>query len=135
MVIGTGKQTKRAFGDIESDLQRKAIVEWLDDRRDFHKWFASIITASFVIFSVFGNDPGFETVSQIFLSIALMFLLVAILSNLVILWSIPSWKIIISIKECNNASYMRWNFRITTWIGLICFLTGLTLGFVGNMPS
>lgn len=73
-------------------------------------------------------------ISQKFLSVALISLLIAILSNLVILWSIPSWKIIIRTGAVRSASYMRWNFRITTWTGVICFLAGLTLGFVGNMP-
>lgn len=128
-----GNETK-AFAEI-TELNREAIIEWLNDRRDFHKWFASITTGSFVFFTIFGSRPGFETVGQKFMSVSLIFLLVALLSNLVILWSIPSWKIMIRIKSITNASYMRWNFRLTTWTGIICFLTGLTLGFVGNMPA
>ena len=122
------------FGEINSPEKKKAIIEWLKDRKEFHVWFASINTASFAIFSLFGNDPGFETVSQVFLSVALMFFLLSILANLVILWSIPSWKIIFQLDALTNASRMRWNFRITTWIGVVSFLAGLTLGFIGNTP-
>ena len=124
-----------AFGDIDSPEKKEAIIEWLHDRKDFHVWFASINTGGFAIFSVFGNDPGFESPSQVFLSIALMCFLLAILSNLVILWSIPSWKIVFRLGSLTNASGMRWNFRITTWIGVIGFLAGLTMGFVGNIPA
>lgn len=134
MLFDWGELKSNIFGDIDSEEKREAILEWLKDRKEFHVWFASINTASFAIFSLFGSEPGFETVSQIFLSIALMLFLLSILANLVILWSIPSWKIGIKLSSVKNASKMRWNLRITTWIGVISFLGGLTLGFVANTP-
>ncbi|MBQ14979.1 MAG: hypothetical protein QGG67_18410 [Gammaproteobacteria bacterium] len=134
MLFDWSEMKSGIFGDINNSEKREATVEWLKDRKEFHVWFASINTASFAIFSLFGNDPGFVTVSQQFLSVALMLFLVSILANLVILWSIPSWKIVIKLGSVSNASSMRWNFRITTWIGILCFLAGLTLGFIGNVP-
>lgn len=133
MFIELGSDNKQAFGDISDDRHRAALVEWLDDRRDFHKWFASIITGSFIILTVFGNKPGFETVSQQFLTVALVLLLLSVLSNLTTLWAIPSWKIMYKINILGNASFMRRDMRITTWFGVVCFLAGLTLGLVGNM--
>ena len=134
MFIDLNKGNQRAFGDISNQQHRDAIIQWLDDRRDFHKWFASIITGSFIVLTVFGNKPGFTSVSQQFLTIALVFLLLSILSNLVTLWSIPSWKIMFKINTLDNASFMRRDMRITTWFGVVCFLAGLTLGLIGNMP-
>lgn len=134
MFIDLKRGSKQAFAEISDESHRQAIITWLDDRRDFHKWFASIITGSFIVLTVFGNKPGFESVSQQFLTIALIFLLLSILANLVTLWSIPSWKIMFKINTLSNASIMRRDMRITTWFGVLCFLIGLTLGLVGNMP-
>ena len=84
MLFDWSEMKSGIFGDINNSEKREATVEWLKDRKEFHVWFASINTASFAIFSLFGNDPGFVTVSQQFLSVALMLFLVSILANLVI---------------------------------------------------
>jgi len=136
MLTSSGRKDARAFGDIKDDIQRDAIVEWLNDRRDFHKWFASLTTLCFAAYSLFGTSfTELEITQRVFMTLALVCLLFSVLTNLVILWSIPSWKIRIQIKELNNASSMRWDFRITTWVGVVCFLTGLTLGFISNYPG
>ena len=137
MLFDWAEYKSEVFGDIDlgNKDQVNAIVQWLDDRKDFHVWFASINTASFAIFTLFGSKPDFTSVSGIFLSVALMSFLLSILANLVILWSIPSWKITIKLGAVTNASKMRWNFRVTTWIGVLGFLVGLVLGFIGNTPA
>lgn len=74
------------------DANRASVVEWLRDRSAFHTWFSSLITGSFVILTVFGSKPGFSTPSGVVLSIAVVLMLLALLCNLVCVWSIPSWK-------------------------------------------
>ena len=133
MFIDLKNKGKRAFADID-DSNRDAIIEWLNDRKDFHTWFTSVITGSFIVLTVFGNTPWFENITQKILSTALIFLFISVLCILVTLWSIPSWKIMIKWGIVDNASFMRIDLRITTWIGMCCFLVGLTLGFIGNMP-
>ena len=135
MIITSGRFDNQVFGEIKDDKHRQAIIEWLNDRRDFHKWFASLTTFCFAVYSLFGVQfSELNSVQQVFISISLVCLLVSVLANLAVLWSIPSWKIRIQVAELNNVSSMRWDFRITTWTGIVCFLAGLTLGFVSNMP-
>lgn len=73
-------------------------------------------------------------VKQVFIMTSLVLFLFALLGNMVILWSIPSWKIMIHLQKVENCSRMRWDFRITTWFSIICFLAGLVLAMVGNAP-
>lgn len=115
------------------DRNREAVIDWLKDRNHFHTWFTSLVTGSFVVLTVFGNKPGFEDPSQTVLSIALVLLLVAVLCNLVCVWSIPSWKFRVRAQLIADATRMRRELAITAWIGVVCFVSGLTLGFIGNM--
>lgn len=91
-------------------------------------------SAGFALFSLFGSEAGFENVEEVFITISLVLFLFSILGNLVILWSIPSWKIMITLREVTNCSRMRWDFRLTTWFAVVCFLAGLVTGFIGNIP-
>jgi hypothetical protein len=115
------------------DANREAVLDWLKDRNHFHTWFTSLITGSFVVLTVFGSKPGFSDPGRTVLSIALILLLVAVLCNLVCVWSIPSWKFRVRTQLITDATRMRSELAITAWIGVICFVSGLTLGFIGNM--
>jgi hypothetical protein len=117
------------------DTNRQAVVEWLSDRDHFHTWFTTLIVGSFVVFTIFGNKPGFGAMGPIFLSIAMALMLLALLCNLVCVWSIPSWKFYVKTGEFTNGRRLRLELAITAWIGVVCFVSGLTLGFIGNMPS
>jgi hypothetical protein len=75
-----------------NDANRQAVVEWLSDRDHFHTWFTSLIVGSFVVLTVFGNRPGFGEIGPVFLSASMALMLMALLCNLVCVWSIPSWK-------------------------------------------
>ena len=135
MIISWESLRSKAFGDMDSKEKRTAVILWLDDRKEFHKWFASVITGSFAAFTLFGEPAGFNYVRQVFIMTSLVLFLLALLGNLVILWAIPSWKIMIQLEEISNCSRMRWDFRITTWFSIICFLAGLVLAMAGNAPA
>lgn len=135
MLISWESLRSKAFGDINTDKKRQAILTWLEDRWEFHKWFASIITGSFVAFALFGDAAGFSYLQQISIMTGHVLFLFSLLGNLVILWSIPSWKIMITLEEINNCSKMRWDFRLTTWFSIVCFLAGLVLAMAGNLPA
>ena len=111
------------------------VVEWLEDRNKFHTWFTSVIAGAFVLLSVFGEKPGFSTPSGKLLSIALGLLLFATLCNLVSAFSIPSWKYRVRTGLITNSTRMRIELRINGWLAVICFVCGLTLWFIGNMPA
>ena len=117
------------------DSNREAVLEWLNDRNQFHIWFTSLIIGSFVVFTVFGNKPGFGSVGSVFLSISMVLLLFAVLCNLVCVWSIPSWKYRVRTGIFNDGRRIRLELSIPAWLGVISFVSGLTLGFVGNFPS
>ena len=120
---------------VVDDSTRPYVVEWLRDRSAFHTWFSSMVTGSFVIITVFGSKPGFTTPSGAFLATAVALLILSLLANLVSVWSIPSWKFRIGTGALRNATAMRRELAITAWIGVISFVSGLTLAFIGNIPS
>ncbi|MCP3900184.1 MAG: hypothetical protein GY707_10780 [Desulfobacteraceae bacterium] len=118
-----------------TDFNRAFIVEWLNDRSSFHQWFSSIITGSFVVVSVFGKKPGFDEPSGIVLSTAVLLFLFSLICNLVCVWSIPSWKYRVSSKILNESASMKRELAITAWLGVISFVSGLTLSVIGNSVS
>jgi hypothetical protein len=128
-------ETRKLDLAVVDDFTRPHVVEWLRDRSAFHTWFSSLITGSFVVVTVFGSKPGFDTPSGVFLAIAVALLLLSLLANLVCVWSIPSWKFRVSTGQITNASTMRRELALTAWIGVVTFVAGLTLGFIGNMPA
>jgi len=111
---------------------RKYLVEWLNDRSSFHAWFSSLIIGSFVVISVFGENPDFATPAGIMLSVSVILFLFALLCNLVCVWSIPSWKYRVSTKIIQRSDGMRKELAITAWLSVIAFVCGLTLSVIGN---
>ncbi len=117
---------------VINDDNRSYVAEWLQDRSAFHTWFSSLITGSFIVITVFGNKPDFETPSGIVLSVTILLFLFSLLCNLVCVWSIPTWKYRVNTKILENSSSMRRELAITAWLGVISFVIGLTLGIIGN---
>ncbi|MAM69881.1 MAG: hypothetical protein CMP91_01880 [Gammaproteobacteria bacterium] len=117
---------------VISDFNRPFIIEWLSDRSSFHTWFSSLIIGSFVVITVFGDEPDFATPRGIMLSVAVILFLFALLCNLVCVWSIPSWKYRVSTKLIERSDSMRKELAITAWLGVIAFVSGLTLSVIGN---
>jgi len=115
-----------------SDFNRPFVVEWLNDRSSFHTWFSSLITGSFVVITVFGQRPDFSSPGGVVLAIAVLLFLFALLCNLVCVWSIPTWKYGVSTKIISDSRLMRRELAITAWLGVISFVSGLTLGVIGN---
>lgn len=120
---------------VVNDSNRQFVVEWLKDRSAFHSWFTSLITGSFVLITVFGTKPGFSTPSGVVLAIAVALLLLSLLANLVCVWSIPSWKYRVNTGALTDARAMRLELSLTAWFGVVAFVAGLTLGFIGNTPA
>lgn len=118
-----------------TEQNRKYIVEWLSDRSSFHTWFSSLITGSFVVITVFGKRPDFDSPNGVILSIAFLLFLFSLLCNLVCVWSIPTWKYRVNTKILNNSLGMKRELAITAWIGVLSFVAGLTLGVIGNTLS
>ena len=127
-------EQKSDFSAI-NDENRSAVIEWLRDRSAFHTWFSSIVTGSFVVVTVFGAKPGFASPSGVVLSLAVALLILALVCNLVCVWSIPSWKYRVSTRLLTNSSAMRRELSITAWAGVITFVAGLTLAFVANTSA
>jgi hypothetical protein len=70
----------------------EAVIDWFKDRSSVLIWFASIITGSLVLLTVFGRKPGFNDPNGIALSISLFLMFFSILCNLICVWQIPKWK-------------------------------------------
>jgi hypothetical protein len=111
------------------------VIEWFNDRKDFHKWFTTMILGSLVVLSVFGNKPGFGSIGPVFLTSSLILMLLALLCNLVCVWSIPSWKLKVRTGVTTSGRELKRELGITAWIGVLSFVIGLTLGFIGNIPE
>jgi hypothetical protein len=117
------------------DAKRPFVTEWLRDRSAFHTWFSSLIAGSFVVLTVFGNKPGFGAPGAVFLSVAVALLLLSLICNLVCVWSIPSWKFRVSTGALKDGTAMRRELFITAWVGVVAYVCGLTLAFIGNTPG
>ena len=128
-------ETRKLGLAIVDDSTREHVVEWLRDRSAFHAWFSSLVTGSFVVITVFGSKPGFDTPAGVLLAIAVALLLLSLLANLVCVWSIPSWKFRVATGQLTDATTMRRELTLTAWVGVIAFVSGLTLGFIGNVPA
>ncbi|MFT5220910.1 MAG: hypothetical protein ACI9LO_000989 [Planctomycetota bacterium] len=66
-----------------TEANEEFIIEWLNDRKEFHKWFTSLIIGTFVLLTIFGNKPGFASIAPVFLTSAVVLMLLALLCNLV----------------------------------------------------
>ena len=127
--------TKQCNEWVIDTTNRAAVLDWLTDRKDFHKWFSSLIIGSFVVLTVFGNKPGFGEIGPLFLSTSLILMLCSIVCNLVCVWSIPSWSFRVKTGVFSDGRRLRIELAIPAWIGVISFVSALTLGFIGNLPS
>ncbi len=125
---------KKLTYDI-NESNESHVIDWLDDRRDFQKWFSSLVVGSFLILTVFGNEPGFSDLGSIFLSISLGLLLFSIICSFICVLSIPAWKYGVRTKIIENGRRLNIELNITTWIGVICYVSGLTIGFIGNIGA
>ena len=129
--------TNSSAGELSviTEQNRPFVVEWLRDRSAFHTWFSSLVTGSFIVITVFGSRPSFSSAGGYILSVALILLLFALLCNLVCVWSIPSWKYRVSTGIVTDARTMRRELAITAWLGVIAFVSGLTLAVIGNSAA
>lgn len=112
-----------------------AITSWLDDRAEFHKWFTTLIVSSFVASTLFGEKPHLENIAGEMLTLSLALMLFAMLCNLVAVWSIPRWKLGVKTGRTLNNFRMKIELDISAWLGVICFVCGLTISFLSLLFS
>ena len=112
---------------------KEYIATWLDDRKDFHKWFTTLIVGSFVAITIFGEKPHLDDLSGELLTLSLGLMLFATLCNLVCVWSIPRYKLGVNTGRTLNNFRMKVELDISAWLGVICFVAGLTISFLGNL--
>ena len=116
-----------------NDVNREAVLKWLDDKTDVLTWFASIVTGSLVLVSLFGRQPGLGSPSELFLSASVAFLFISVLLNLICVWQTPKWKFAILTSQVSDGGKMMWDIEISSWISLVCFLAGLVSAVIGNL--
>ena len=116
-----------------TDANREHLVEWLKDRSQFNIWFVSIITASFMGLTFFGDKPGFENMQQTYLAVALLLLLASLILNFTSAWSIPTWRLKLASGQIQNAARMYYELATISWIAVFLFVAALTLGFISNL--
>ena len=110
----------------EDDID--SVVLWLEDRAVFQKWMVQIVTATFVVIIFLAGDEkasvqGVTVVSFICMAFS-------IICNLICVWAIPSWKLLVRARVIRDARRLRFELAIMTWIGLTLFLAGLVLPFI-----
>jgi hypothetical protein len=115
-----------------TDQNRPQVLEWLRDRSAFHVWLSSLVTGSLVVSTIFGSRAGLSGVTERVLAVAAVLMLFSLVCNLVCVWSIPSWKYRVSTGIVTDATKLRRELAITAWLGVIAFVSGLTLGIIGN---
>jgi len=116
-----------------TDENRASVIEWLNERKQFHIWFTSLILGCFVVLTIFGSKPSFNNLSESTLSISLILQLFSAICNMICIWSIPDWKFGVATNKINNTKRIRIELGILAWVGVISFVCGLTFGFVGNI--
>jgi len=79
--------------DITED-NKEAVIEWLEDRQKFHTWLTSIVTGSIVFFAATHEATATTQVTELQMLTwgSLMFLFFSIVTNMICIWSIPTWK-------------------------------------------
>ena len=118
-----------------NENNRDAVLDWLRDRSRFHTWLTTLILGSFIVLIVFGNRPGFDDIGAVSQTVSLVLLLISVLCNLVCVWSIPSWKYKVKTGSLKDARGMRLELAFIAWVGVISFICGLTLVFIGYLPG
>lgn len=121
-----------AATDIDSE-NRDAFIELLNDRSKFHIWLTSLITGSVVALTAFGVKPGTASVGGILAMVSLGLLILAILTNLVCVWSIPSLKFEVSSGTVYRGALMRWDLGVSAWVGVFSFVLGLLLAAIATV--
>jgi len=69
-----------------TEANREAVAKWLEDRTALLVWLTSVTTGSFVLVTLFGKKLGFETPSQLFLSLGASLLFLSVLLNVICVW-------------------------------------------------
>jgi len=115
-----------------TEQNREHILEWLRDRNAFHVWLSSLVTGSLVLSTIFGSKAGLSGVTERVLAVAAMLMLLSLVCNLASIWTIPSWKYRVSTGIVTDATRLRRDLAITTWLGVVSFISGLTFAIIGN---
>ena len=106
---------------------KDAVVEWLEDRIRFHIWLTSIITGSIVFLAALAQDLSIQTheIQGIITLIAFGLLFLSIITNLISIWSIPTWKFKVKTGQLTQGTQMRIELGLISWMSVLLFLVGL----------
>jgi DMSO reductase anchor subunit len=115
-----------------TEANREAVAKWLEDRTALLVWLTSVITGSLVLVTLFGKKLGFETPSQLFLSLGALLLFLSVLLNVVCVWQIPKWKYAVRTGQIRDARAMVWDLELSSWLSLTFFLAGLVAVAIGT---
>jgi hypothetical protein len=109
-----------------TENNRDAVVEWLEDRSKFHIWLTSIVTGSVVFFAA-TQQPQVQITElhSIIKIVSFLLLFLSILTNMICIWSIPTWKYHVKTGNLTQGTIMRLELGISAWISVLSFILGM----------
>jgi len=109
-----------------TENNRDAVVEWLEDRSKFHIWLTSIATGS-VVFLAATQEPQVQITElhSIIKMVSFLLMFFSILTNMICILSIPTWKYHVKTGQITQGTIMRLELGISTWISVLSFILGM----------
>jgi len=112
--------------EITAD-NKDAVVEWLEDRIRFHIWLTSLVTGSIVFLVALAQELSVQ-INEIqgFITLgAFGLLFFSIITNMISIWSIPTWKFKVKTGQLTQGTQMRIELGLSAWMSVLLFLVGL----------
>ncbi len=105
---------------------KEAVIEWLEDRSRFHIWLTSLITGSVVFFAA-TQEPTLQVneLSSVLKIISFLLMFFSILSNMICIWAIPTWKYQVKTGKVTHGTIMRLELGLTAWLSVLSFILGM----------
>ncbi len=110
-----------------TEENKDAVIEWLNDRSQFHIWLTSIITGSIIFFAATQEPATLQTtdINTTLKLISFMLMFFSIIANIVCIWSIPTWKYRIKTGQVTQGAIMRFELGTSAWLSVLSFLLGI----------
>ena len=122
-----GTPTTWYIGGIITDDNRKAYVEWLEDRQRFHTWLTSIVTGAAIFLGTVGPPLDNTSASGVLRRIGLSVMMLSILANMVSIWSISNYKLNVKTRMVKEGSRLRLDIEIVAVLAAASFIIGFVL--------
>jgi hypothetical protein len=116
------------FVKLEITVDNKdAVVEWLEDRLRFHIWLTSLTTGSIVFLAALAQELSIQVneIQGLMTLSAFGLLFFSIITNLICIWSIPTWKFKVKTGQLTQGTQMRIELGLSAWMSVLLFLIGL----------